>query len=87
MPYDKDSGLVYTERTVRAGWRVCRQHDPSFAVAHIGVTKQAKPQGSRTLQQQATRQLLANLDRLDELSFSTLPEAWVKTIYEKILNA
>ena len=82
MPFDSDSGLVFSEKVVKKSKK--NAHD--FSTRSLGQPPKRRSTGDGidTLYLIALRKLLCNLDNVDTDSLSTVPEDILKQIWKAI---
>lgn len=84
MPFDRDSGLVFSEKVVEKPKKGSNAHD--FLTRTLGQPPECRSTGAGTdtLYLIALRKLLCNLDNVDTNSLSTVPENILKQIWKAI---
>lgn len=79
MPFDRDSGLVFSEKVIKRRPR----HNPEATLGQPPELRSAG-NGSDSLYLVALRKLLSKLDKIDTDSLVTVPEAMLMTIWKAI---
>jgi hypothetical protein len=84
MPFDRDSGLVFSEKIIKTPRR--GKDDRSNPARSLGEPPecQSSGDGSDSLFLVTLRKLLCNLDKLDSSSLSSVPEMILKEIWKAI---
>ena len=84
MPFDRDSGLVFSEKVIRKSKKASNAHD--FSTRSLGQPPKCYSTGDGTdsLYLIALRKLLCNLDNVETDSLSTVPEDILKQIWKAI---
>lgn len=85
MPYDPDSGLVFSEKTIKNA--SAEEHKRSTACRGSRPQYVAPLKGPQTLVDVAMRKILCNLDMLDDESLSTLPSILLQEVWNAILRS
>ena len=86
MPYDPDSGLVFSEKIVKKpkGRKGADVRDIYTRSLGQPPARQSTGDGSGSLFSIALRKLLCNLDQVDSDSLSTVPELMLREIWKAI---
>lgn len=84
MPFDRDSGLVFSEKVIKKSKKGSITHDCSTRSLGQPPKRCSTGDGIDSLYLVALRKLLCNLDNLDTSSLSTVPEDILKRIWEAI---
>jgi len=82
MPFDRDSGLVFSEQLIKKV-RTRDRYNPARSLGQP-PERQSSGHGSDSLFSVTLRRLLCNLDKLDSDSLSTVPEVLLKQIWKAI---
>ena len=83
MPFDRDSGLVFSEKVIRHARKSRSRDNPEWTVGRPPELRSAG-NGSDSLYLVALRKLLSKLDKIDTDSLVTVPEAMLMTIWKAI---
>lgn len=81
MPFDADSGLVFSEAIVK---KPAHPNDTSLRCIGRPPVRSSIGNGSDSLVSVTLRKLLCSLDKLDANSLSTVPEGLLKKIWGAI---
>jgi hypothetical protein len=81
MPFDSDSGLVFSEKVVKKSKKRANGHDISARCLGQPPKLRSTGDGSDSLYLVALRKLLCNLNNIDTLSLSTVPGAILEKIW------
>ena len=83
MPFDRDSGLVFSEKVVKRSRKTRPRDNPSWSLGQPPELCSAG-NGSDSLYLVALRKLLSKLDKLDTDSLSTVPEDILEKTWKAI---
>jgi len=83
MPFDRDSGLVFSEQVVKKSRKTRRRDNPAWSLGQPPELCSAG-NGLDSLYSVALRKLLSKLDKLDTESLSTVPEDILEKIWKAI---
>ena len=84
MPFDRDSGLVFSEKIIKKPKKVSNAHDFSTRTLGQPPKRCATGDGADSLYLIALRKFLCNLDNVETDSLSTVPEDILKQIWKAI---
>jgi hypothetical protein len=85
MPYDPDSGLVFSEKIIK---NESAQEFKRSTACRGSIPQYVSPvKGSETLVDIAMRKILCNLDMLDDASLSTVPSTLLQEVWNAILRS
>ena len=87
MPYDPDSGLVFSETTFKVTRKMREEHERETRC--IGRRPKYVPPGNgpATLVELSMLKILCSLDMLDNDSLSTVPPTLLEKIWKAIIRS
>jgi hypothetical protein len=83
MPFDSDSGLVFSEKVIEHPKKSRSRENPEWTVGRPPELRSAGD-GSDSLYLVALRKLLCNLNKIDTDSLVTVPEGILVKIWKAI---